>query len=240
MAVAREALIRLGNPDLDRDELGCYLLGATAPDIRVLTGQRREETHFVDLEADHGENGTASLFAAYPHVLHLQGRSRAFVSGYLTHLNVDELWIREIYRPFFGRDSALESSLEANFMDRVLQYHIDRGERLDGDQPQQFYEHILQAEPGEAVQFLDVPTLQKWREVVARIVSTDPTWDNFRTFIFRRFGGMDALQEEQLRAFCEAIPEVLERTLQHVTPERIALFKEDAVSRSVAAVRNYN
>ena len=239
VATAREALARLKTRELEK-QIGCYLLGSTAPDIRVITGRPREETHFIGIDADHGESGITHLLEAYPHLTKLQGSSRAFLAGYLTHLTVDELWIRHVYQPFFGRDSTLQSTLEANFMDRVLQFYMDRAERSDRDRFQQFYEYIFQADPGEELQFLDLPLLHRWREVVARILSQDPTWDAFRAFILRRFSGLEQGEETVLQGFCEAVPEVLERTLRYVTPERIAVFKEDAISHSVAAVRDYH
>ena len=59
VATARDALTRLGCDDLE-DEIGCYLFGSTAPDIRIMTGRPREETHFFDLKRDHEISGILS------------------------------------------------------------------------------------------------------------------------------------------------------------------------------------
>lgn len=238
VATAREALTRLGCDDLE-DEIGCYLLGSTAPDIRIMTGRPREETHFFDLKQDHEISGIPRLFETYPHLPRLTGRPRAFVSGYLTHLAVDETWIDEVYRPYFGSGSGLGGGLEADLMDRLLQFHMDRGERMDRDRFKAFYDYIFAADPGEEVGFIDPPTLTRWREVVTRILDQEPTWEAFRTITMRRFGVDGSANPEQVRAFFESIPEALDRTLSHVTLERVEAFREDAVGRSLSVIKAY-
>ncbi len=238
VATAREVLHRLAREDMD-GEVGCFLLGSTAPDVRIITGRPREETHFFDVKSDHGASGIPRLLESYPHLSRLAGPPRAFVSGYLTHLAVDELWIEDVYRPYFGTGSELGGNLEANLMDRLLQFHIDRAERLHRDRFRAFYEYVFTAEPGDGLGFIDVPTLHRWREVVANILKQEPTWEAFRTLADRRFGSDENAEPEQVRAFFESIPTALERTLLYVTEERIAAFQEDAVRRSVDAVTAY-
>ncbi len=238
MATAREALQRLAHAGVE-GEIGCYLLGATAPDMRVMTGQDREDTHFFRIDANHEQSGVAALLERYPEALTVRGRARAFVAGYLTHLTVDETWIQEVYRPYFGRESQLTDRVEANFMDRVLQFYMEQGARNDPELLQQWYQYIFRADPGEEVQFVDLPSLHRWREVVVRIVSQNPTWDGFRAFILRRFGPEGSPEEPALKHLCERIPEMLERTLNHVTPQRLAAYREAAIQRSVSALAEY-
>ena len=238
VSTAREVLTRLGCGDLE-DEIGCYLLGSTAPDIRIMTGRPREETHFFDLQQDHEMSGISRLFEAYEHLSGLTGRPKAFVAGYVTHLAVDETWIEQVYRPYFGRGSGLGGSLEADLMDRLLQFHMDQRERMDRDRFKAFYGYVFTADPGEEVGFIDPPTLTRWREVVTRILDQEPTWEAFRTFTMRRFGASGPVDSEQVRTFFESIPEALDRTLSHVTAERVEAFREDAVNRSLAAVKAY-
>ena len=49
MVLANRIAEGLEYADID-SSLGEYFLGATSPDIRVLTRQGREETHFFDLD----------------------------------------------------------------------------------------------------------------------------------------------------------------------------------------------
>lgn len=238
VVTAKDALARLQDRLLE-EHLGCYLLGSTSPDIRVITGRSRAETHFYDVNAEDVTSGIPKLLEAHPHLVRLQGRPRAFLSGYITHLATDELWIEQVYRPYFGRNSVLNGTLEANVMDRVLQFYMDSKERVDRDRFKAFYEYIFQADPGDEVKFIDLPTLHRWREVVGNILNQDPTWEGFRSFAVRRFVGRSEVNDEQVRALFESLPEVLERTLKHVSPERVAAFREDAIQCSASAVRRY-
>lgn len=238
VATARRVLDGLDCRELE-EEIGCFLLGSTAPDIRIMTGRPREETHFFDVKSDHGASGIPRLLENHPHLAMLKGRPKAFVSGYLTHLAVDELWVDQVYRPYFGSGSHLGGNLEANLMDRLIQFHMDRGERLDRDRFKAFYDYMFTADPGEEVGFIDVPTLYRWREVVTNILKQEPSWEAFRTVTTRRFGGEEGAEPEQVQAFFESIPEALERTLGYVTADRLEAFKADAVRRSTEAVRAY-
>ena len=51
MSIVQEVIERLDDPGLS-DNIGAALLGATAPDRRVMTRQPREETHFFRLVED--------------------------------------------------------------------------------------------------------------------------------------------------------------------------------------------
>ena len=57
MVLARELALGLGPEAILTPSPGHYLLGATTPDIRVITRQDRFSTHFFDLN----EEGTPGL-----------------------------------------------------------------------------------------------------------------------------------------------------------------------------------
>src|SRR5262245_28517915 len=110
-----------------------FLLGATAPDSRVISPLTRVQTHFYDLDVLEQESGAITIFSEHPGLRAaalVDARHRAFVAGYLTHLVVDEGWIEQIYRPVFGRESPLADDVQRNLFDRILQFGMDRRERL--------------------------------------------------------------------------------------------------------------
>ncbi|MBM2827196.1 MAG: zinc dependent phospholipase family protein [Dehalococcoidia bacterium] len=131
MVTASDAVSLVKDPLLKRYS-GAFLLGSTAPDIRIMTNVPREETHFYDLSKEDAESGLSRMLAVSPHLARaedLTEATRAFVSGYLTHLAVDEMWICQIYRPFFGKGSPLGGDPDADVLDRVLQFEMDLRER---------------------------------------------------------------------------------------------------------------
>lgn len=238
MVTARLAARRLGDAGID-GEVGAYLLGATAPDVRIMTGQPREDTHFISLEAAHPESSIENLYGANPHLKQVTGRARAFLSGYLTHLEVDQAWIHTVYRPFFGRDSVHQGSLEANFMDRTLQFYMDWKERQDRDLVQAFYDQVVAAELAEELPLIPPPTLQEWQGFVKRILKNEPSWDWFSDFLQRRLKVESNVTDQELQRLALGLPEVLERVLSYVTPARLQAFKEEAVTRQTAAIRSF-
>src|SRR3972149_2762060 len=124
--IAKEVGDRLPHRLLDAERGNLYL-GATAPDIRVITRWERGRTHFFDLHNFDQQNGVAGLVSAYPR-LGQPGRLGPG-AGYVPHLVMDELWINTIYRPFFGQRSPLGGGLRANIMDRAIQFWLDREKR---------------------------------------------------------------------------------------------------------------
>lgn len=239
MVTARLAARRVAAAELD-DEASAYLLGATAPDVRIMTGQPRDETHFITLEADHPETSIGNLFSSHPELYGLKGRARAFTAGYLTHLEVDQTWIREVFRPYFGRHSSLTNRLEANFMDRTLQFYMDWKERQDRNLVQGFYQQVVAADLAQEAPIIPPETLQQWQTFVKRILSNEPSWEWFSDFLQKRLRSeSDEVSDAELRELAAGLPDILERVLNYVTPGRLAAFKADAVERQAAALRSY-
>jgi hypothetical protein len=110
-------------------ELGSYLLGATAPDVRIITKRPRIDTHFFELGVGGLGDGVGGLFTAYPELRSpVSGAQAAFVAGYLTHLVADETWIVSMYRPYFGEPNPgrFGSRDAAQLYDRAAQLTLDR------------------------------------------------------------------------------------------------------------------
>src|SRR3990172_8296280 len=97
MTLARELARQLGRSAIESDP-GAYYLGATTPDIRVITRWERARTHFFDLDHFEEQSGVAGIFAAYPELAMPSGLDEstiAFLCGYISHLEMDEAWIAE-------------------------------------------------------------------------------------------------------------------------------------------------
>lgn len=234
MAMARDVQARLP-AGLLAEYPGAYLLGATSPDIRVLTKADRKETHFFDLAVMDHQDSVATLFAAHPRLADaatLSPESAAFVVGYIGHLTLDETWITEVYRPHFGQLSALGGGARADIMDRVLQYELDRRRREDEPLRDALRDELEACSLQIDVGFLDSATLARWRDVVADITRHPPTWERFRFQGGRhlRHAGIDS--EDALTAFIEQVPEVLEETIRHVSTAHVDAYLEQSVERA--------
>ena len=239
-AIAKEVADRLRAPALD-DERGGLYLGSTAPDIRVITRWERERTHFFDLDCFEEQSGITGLFAAYPDLAlfsSLSSPTRAFVSGYLTHLVTDETWITTVYRPHFGQRSPLGGDIRANIMDRALQFSMDSDHRRDKALMLHVLDAVSRFDVGLNLELIDEETLRKWRDVIADIVQHEPDWEQFRQGAKRHLN-LDATAENGVDELMRSLPELIDETLRYLTPERVDAFMEDSLRGSVQAVRDY-
>ncbi|MCX6023813.1 MAG: zinc dependent phospholipase C family protein [Chloroflexi bacterium] len=234
LATAQDAAQHLAHACV-QERASWFLLGATAPDIRVIGKLTRAETHFYDLDASEQESGAVTLFRRYPDLAGrlLNESQRAFMAGYLTHLTVDEFWIETVYRPLFGSDSPLGDDPHRDLLDRVTQFHMDRGVRLDRDRMADLGGILSGFQAEGDISFLDEASLHQWQGMIANIVGQDPDWELFSRLANRYFP--DSNTDEVLRQ----APVLLERALDYVSPERLAAFREEAVRRSIAVVEGY-
>src|SRR3990172_12629163 len=92
MTVARDLARELKQPAVEA-ERGAYYLGATTPDIRVITRWDRAHTHFFDLDDFDEQSGVHRLFEDQPalrNAASLDAATAAFMAGYISHLVMDE------------------------------------------------------------------------------------------------------------------------------------------------------
>ena len=224
------------------DAIGPYLLGATAPDIRVITREDRRNTHFFDLTVFEHQDSVAAFLTAQSHLAdpaRLNAETRAFVAGYLTHLVLDEQYITQVYRRFFAQHEAMGGKVRANVMDRLLQFDLERAHgdpELRADLCSALACTIETIDAG----FVDAETLERWRQVACDIAARGMDWDRARAMIERplRRSGIDDEQGE-LSAFLDSLPELLNETIGHVTSAEVDSYIERSTAAATVAVTRY-
>src|SRR5438105_5612397 len=215
-------------------ERGQVYLGSTAPDIRVITGFDRRRTHFFDLDDFDEQNGVETFFRAYPCLGHsgaVSARTAAFVAGYLTHLVMDETWIKTIYRPYFGERSSLAGSLRANAMDRAVQFSMDGDRRRDRELLAHIVDAVARSDLDLEIGFIDSDTLCRWREVVIEMMGQPADWERFGRAA-RRHLPAGAEESREFEEALRSLPDLVDETLRYLTPARIEEFLADAEDRS--------
>jgi hypothetical protein len=241
MSVARSLAGPLASSVIDADR-GAYYLGSTIPDVRMITRWERERTHFFDLEDFGHQDSVRALFEANPDLSDagdLNPSTAAFMAGYLTHLVLDEGWITTVYRPLFGEKSALEGSERANVMDRVIQYEMERREREDTPTMIELSGAIAASALEVTVGFIDVETVQRWREVNLDFLKAPPTWERFRNVASRHLRQAGVTEPERIEAFMAEVPSLLQETVDHVGWERVQSYLDESSGRARAAIEDY-
>ncbi len=243
MAMARDVRERLAAL-VTAEHPGAYYLGASSPDIRVITRWERARTHFFDLSDLGHQDSVATMFLHHPDLAdagRLPPPAAAFVAGYIGHLALDETWITTVYRPHFGQQSALGGNTRANLMDRLLQYELDRRRREAPEHAAEIRTALEGCSLACDVGFLDSATLRRWLEVAIDVTRHPPDYEMFLLQLRRRrhFAPGESPSERDLIETVEQIPEVLETTLRHVSTAHVDAYLEQATERAVAAAARY-
>jgi len=240
-AVVRRIAEQLRHRALDA-EPGSLYLGSTAPDIHILMRWERERTHFFDLQKFEEQSAVAAMFEAYPalaNAAELSPLTVAFVCGYISHLVMDEIWINDIYRPFFGRSSPLAGDRRAGIMDRAVQYELDREARADREAMSHIVKElalpILDLEAGP----IDGGALGLWRELMVEALNHPPDWERFRFFGGRALKVADIDTPEAFAEFVKTLPDLVAEATDYLGRERLDAFLEKSLDQGREAIKEY-
>lgn len=230
---------RLGPSALDGN-LGYFLLGSTAPDIRAITKADRQDYHFAPLSFEFVGAGVDGMLTAHPDLREAASRGGptcAFIAGYLTHLIYDETWIVEMFRPCFGNNGVFADEMEGKVLDRALQLDLDR----------QAHPKIAASLPAIAgasavvdVRFLPPDELARWRDWVVEFVGSGFSWDRMDFMAHRAARGGDLERALEVAGdFLEGMPGSIEELYCTIDPARVERFKARALDAATACVEDY-
>lgn len=241
MVLARQIADDLGAADLAADS-GQYLLGATTPDIRVITRQDRYSTHFFNLNTAEHQDSVDAFLREHARLIDpgkLNPETRAFVAGYISHLVMDEQYITGVYRPFFARHEALGGAIRANVMDRLLQFDLDREYGDDPGMKQRMAAALACTVESIDAGFVDHETLERWRQVTLDVSQRKMDWDRMRAMIANHLRIAGLGEGETLASFLDSLPELLNETIAYVTSAEVEAFVQRSTSAARAAVERY-
>lgn len=240
MVRARRIADALELPEIEADR-GAFYLGATAPDVRVVSRGARADTHFFELDDLEKQDSVERMLAAHPQLRTpsgLDAATTAFIAGYITHLVLDESWIEEIYRPAFGVYSEIDEDPRSNLLDRVLQYELDRRDRIADDSRDEIVAALAATAPPPGIPFIADDHLLQWCEVVRDIATQAPDYTRFRRMLSRHleFAGFS---EADIEACCQHPEPLVDEAVGVVSVERIERFWEHAADLMHDRVRRY-
>lgn len=162
-----------------------FLFGNTAPDVQTLSGAARSATHFFDMPVTQAPRAVLSLLQAHPQLAApgLSSAQRAFVAGYLAHLALDELWLREIFQPVFGPEAGWEDFGERLFLHNVLRTYLDERDRPL--LPASMAALLAAAEPAGWLPFASDTDLCSWRNFLVQQLQPGATAQTVAVFAQR-------------------------------------------------------
>ncbi len=241
MTIARDLAGELTSPIID-GERGAYYLGATTPDIRVLTRWDRARTHFFSLDDFGEQSGLHRLFEQEERLRDasaLDAPTAAFMAGYISHLVMDEEYITQIYRPLFGERSALRDDAIAGVMDKMLQWDVERADWEDVSRVEEIRLALAETAVAVNIEFIARDTLLQWRDVSLDVIAQPLSIERLVHFLRRRMPDFDLADEAEAARFAEKVPALLQRTWEHVGTERVNEYLGSAKSRARSSIEEY-
>ena len=221
---------------------GPLLLGHTAPDLQTVSGQTREETHFYSIPRTSDRPAHETLFAAHPALARaepLPPAQAAFVAGYIAHLLLDELWLKDIFLQYFWQEWGTHRTeprakilRERMFPHNVLRTWMDRQDqqRLNGS----VAIALREAEPQRWLPFVSDGPLRVWRDWLVEQLGPGHSVQTAEVFA-RRMGVPAAAVEAVLRS-----PQQMEeRVFRHVPRTALQSFHDTGYERSVTLISWY-
>ena len=176
---AAESALNFDNSVIN-DHVSLYLLGATAPDIRVITKKDRSIYHFVTLDFEEVGDGLRNLLYDKGESIDsasLSAPSMAFMAGYVTHLMLDETWITNMFRPYFSTAGVFGDLNVGLIMDRALQLELDR---RFWDSVNPYLDSISMCDIDIDIEFLQKDPIYQWRDWVVTSLEREFSWDRLR------------------------------------------------------------
>jgi hypothetical protein len=145
-----------------------FLFGNTAPDVQVVSGQPRQETHFFDLPIPAGSSPPWELFLSdHPHLAEAEELPKpqvAFLAGYLCHLLADWLWVKDIFAPIFGPRCAWGTFHQRLYYHNVLRTYLDL--HILPELSPGIDTCLRQVEPNGWLPFVPDRYLVEWRDLI--------------------------------------------------------------------------
>ena len=150
-------------------ERGAFLFGNTAPDVQVVSGQARQETHFFTFPFDETKPAWECFFTANPDLAALSALDpdrAAFIAGYICHLQADWFWVQKIYWPYFRQEGSWGPLKTRLYFHNVLRSYYD--ELALQALPRGMDQYLEQAHPDGWLSFIQDEHLSAWCSFLAQ------------------------------------------------------------------------
>jgi hypothetical protein len=141
-----------------------FLLGSIAADAQMLAGLKREETHFYTYDRPMEDHPWWVMIKQNPSLAEVSDQAqRAFVTGYVGHLSMDEIWSLDMLRPHFAEREWAARGQRFLMLHVLLIYMDERDLTL---LPNAMAGDLCAANPHNWLPFLADETLIKWRDYI--------------------------------------------------------------------------
>jgi hypothetical protein len=215
-------------------ERGAFLFGNTAPDVQVISRQPRQDTHFFDLPLRSLKRTPwQQLFNAYPALRRadrLPPAQAAFLAGYLSHLQADWLWVKDIFVPVFGMHSPWGTFPQRLYLHNVLRAYQDR--QILPSLTNGTSASMARATPADWLPFVDDEHLRQWRNLLVSQLRPEAPSQTVEVFAARQgippdefYRLLDSEEAMEREIFARVSRQTLDLYRQRLVEENLSLLE---------------
>jgi hypothetical protein len=218
-----------------RNQQPAFFLGKTAPDVQVVSGQRREETHFYTIPMDRPSPAWQRMLEAWPTLrtaASFPPDQAAFLAGYLCHLQADQRWLVEILLPVFGPDQNWETFQKRLYIHNVLRAYLDRD--VIAHLPRGIGRMLQSVNPDHWLPFVDDLDLMAWRDYLAKQLHPGEHIETVEVFAERQ--GVSA---EAIYKLLESEAEMQNRVFNYLPRKQLDIYRQQLIAENVDLLTTY-
>lgn len=212
-----------------------FLFGNTAPDVQVISGQPRWETHFFDLPIPAGElSPWEKMLSKQPYLManRLPPSQAAFMAGYLCHLQADWWWVKDIFAPIFGLRSSWASFPKRLYYHNVLRSYLDM--QILSQLPPGLDVRLRQAEPDNWLSFVSDSQLREWRDYL--YPQLQPGAEIHTVEVFSSRQGISA---DEYYALLASDERMAQEVFSHFSSELLEKYQQRVLAENIQLMLNY-
>jgi hypothetical protein len=213
-----------------------FMLGSIAPDVQVISGQPREDTHFFNLTLyTDDQPAWWVMLNRYPDLSQtglLTPAHMAFLAGYLCHLQADWYWVKDIFLPFFGPNCAWGSFSDRLHYHNVLRAYLDL--QIQPELALDLGTDLARVSPANWLPFTPDQHLEIWRDFVSQQLHPGAAIQSVEVFSSRQ--GTDPYEYYTILRSPERMQQEI---FSRISFERVQAYYQRTVSRNLQLLTGY-
>jgi hypothetical protein len=215
---------------------GAFLLGNTAPDIQVLSGQDRLATHFFSVPIPPGgQVPWVKMLLKYPELnqpADLIPARAAFIAGYLCHLQADWIWVLDIFQPVFGPYQTWSTFSNRLFLHNVLRAYLD--DKVISALPADVAEKLHPIHPHDWLPFAQDSFLTKWRNYLCEQLQPGKRIETIDVFASRH-----GINPAAFQTMINSEERMEKNVFVHLSRPQLREYRERLVAQNIELLELY-
>lgn len=213
-----------------------FLFGNTAPDVQVISGQAREETHFFSLPVRAGDRpGWELLLTDHPCLAvaeAMPATQAAFLAGYLCHLQADWLWIKDIFAPIFGPRCSWGTFHDRLYYHNILRTYLDQ--QILTELSVGTDACLSQATPEDWLSFIEDRYLIEWRDFLSSQLQPGAAPLTVEVFSTRQ-----GISVPEFYALLKSEERMQREVFEHISLKQVQDYRQRVLDENVQLLTEY-